>query len=137
MQETNGASIAVIQNGEVQCEMYGSRDGRTNPQSLQVIFSTSKVVNSIATAMLVDRKKLDYNLPISKYWPEFGKNGKEHISVKNLMQHSAGLSWTCDRDDSTDDTLHVFSENVSDYMDSIKSTFERSHLNFPKGETPF
>ncbi|XP_062592541.1 beta-lactamase domain-containing protein 2-like, partial [Saccostrea cucullata] len=37
---------------------------------------------------------LDYKKRVSYYWPEFGKNGKENITVDMLLSHQAGLSIT-------------------------------------------
>jgi len=34
---------------------------------------------------------LDYNEKVSTYWPEFAKNGKEDITVEELITHKAGL----------------------------------------------
>ena len=35
---------------------------------------------------------LNYDEPVAKYWPEFGKHGKEKITVAQLMRHEAGLA---------------------------------------------
>ena len=40
---------------------------------------------------MVDKGLLDYESKISKYWPEFGRNGKENITLKQLLKHEAGL----------------------------------------------
>jgi CubicO group peptidase (beta-lactamase class C family) len=42
--------------------------------------------------MLHDRRELDYNAKVAKYWPEFAANGKEDIEVNHLLNHTAGLS---------------------------------------------
>jgi CubicO group peptidase (beta-lactamase class C family) len=42
-------------------------------------------------AMAVDRGYFSYDEPICLYWPEFAANGKEIITIKNLLQHEAGL----------------------------------------------
>ena len=34
---------------------------------------------------------MKYTEKISTYWPEFGQNGKENITVADLMRHEAGL----------------------------------------------
>jgi hypothetical protein len=34
---------------------------------------------------------LDYNERISSYWPEFGQKGKGNITVRQLLNHQAGL----------------------------------------------
>ena len=44
--------------------------------SLQVIFSSSKVFTSVAVALMVEQGLVKYSDPIAKLWPEFGANGK-------------------------------------------------------------
>ena len=42
-------------------------------------------------AMAKDRGLLDYADKISKHWPEFGQEGKEDITIADLMRHECGL----------------------------------------------
>lgn len=42
-------------------------------------------------AALVDKGHLNYNDLVCKHWPEFGQNGKESITVSDLVSHRAGL----------------------------------------------
>ena len=35
---------------------------------------------------------MKYTEKISTYWPEFGQNGKENITVADLLRHEAGLA---------------------------------------------
>lgn len=48
-------------------------------------------MEAVTLAMLVDRGLLSYSDRVAKHWPAFGKGGKEQITVKNVLQHSAGL----------------------------------------------
>ena len=41
---------------------------------------------------MVDEGRLDLDEKVSKYWPEFAKNGKENIKVSDIMRHEAGLT---------------------------------------------
>ena len=34
---------------------------------------------------------MNYTEKIASYWPEFGQNGKENITVADLMRHEGGL----------------------------------------------
>jgi CubicO group peptidase (beta-lactamase class C family) len=34
---------------------------------------------------------LDYDQPVCKYWPEFAQQGKERVTVRQLLAHQAGL----------------------------------------------
>jgi CubicO group peptidase (beta-lactamase class C family) len=42
-------------------------------------------------SMLADRRELDLEAPVTKYWPEFGQHGKEAVRVRHLLTHQAGL----------------------------------------------
>jgi uncharacterized protein YbbC (DUF1343 family)/CubicO group peptidase (beta-lactamase class C family) len=56
------------------------------------IASLTKVIaTSTAVAQLVEAGKLDFEDPVAKYWPEFGANGKEAITVRELLTHYSGL----------------------------------------------
>ena len=54
-----------------------------------------QAVASLCVAMLVDRGYLDYDQLVTKYWPEFGKNGKANVTVAMLMNHQVMLWWPC------------------------------------------
>jgi hypothetical protein len=69
--------------------------------------------------MLVDRGLLDYDRTIASYWPKFARHGKGNVTIRDLMQHRAGLAWFCDCNDDTDDTLHLFRIQTDEYLDEI------------------
>jgi CubicO group peptidase (beta-lactamase class C family) len=74
----------------------GHRDqARTTPwteDTIVNVWSSTKTVTSLAALMLVDRDELDVHAPVSRYWPEFGANGKEQIEVRHLLSHTSGVS---------------------------------------------
>jgi CubicO group peptidase (beta-lactamase class C family) len=41
--------------------------------------------------MAADRGLLDLDAPVSRYWPEFARNGKENALVSMMLDHSVGL----------------------------------------------
>ena len=45
---------------------------------------------ALCIAILVDRGHLDYDKKVVHYWPEFGQNGKENVTVKMLLNHEVG-----------------------------------------------
>lgn len=56
------------------------------------IASLSKVVaTASAAAALVDRGLLDLDAPVPKYLPEFRGAGKDHVTVRMLLDHTSGL----------------------------------------------
>ena len=56
------------------------------------VWSSTKTVTSLAALMLVDRGELDPAAPVAKYWPEFAANGKQDVTVGQIMSHSSGVS---------------------------------------------
>ena len=53
-------------------------------QSLQCVFSSSKVLTSLVVAMLVDRGHLQYEERVCTYWPEYAACGKDTTTVVSL-----------------------------------------------------
>jgi aarF domain-containing kinase len=45
-----------------------------------------------AVHLLAERGLIDLHAPVSKYWPEFAVNGKEMITVAQVLNHQAGLA---------------------------------------------
>jgi CubicO group peptidase (beta-lactamase class C family) len=92
-----GASLVVDIDGELAVDLWGGfRDeGRTAPWTADTItnvWSTTKTVTSLAALMLMDRGELDPGAPVAKYWPEFAANGKQDITVSQIMSHTSGVS---------------------------------------------
>lgn len=91
-----GAAFAVYRDGAALVDLWGGsrvedRAVRITDRTLFGVNSTTKGVASICIAMLVDRGKLDYETPVSVYWPEFAAHGKAAITVGEMMSHQAGL----------------------------------------------
>lgn len=42
-------------------------------------------------ALAHSRGWLDYEAPVARYWPEFAQQGKEALTVRQLLAHQAGL----------------------------------------------
>ena len=62
-----------------------------NQDSLTTIFSSGKSVASILLAILAGEGRLKFSDPICKHWPEFAQNGKETLTIADLMRHETGL----------------------------------------------
>ncbi|MER5391747.1 serine hydrolase [Saccharopolyspora sp. NPDC002686] len=64
------------------------------PMRTDTIFdaaSISKLFTSIAALQLVDAGEVDLGAPVADYLPEFGVNGKQGITVEQLLTHTSGL----------------------------------------------
>ncbi len=55
------------------------------------IFSTEKPLLATAVHRSVERGKLEYDKPVSKYWPDFKGGGKERLTVRELLGYRSGL----------------------------------------------
>ncbi len=54
--------------------------------------SITKVISTTSAMMrLVGEGRLKLDDPVVKYFPKFGQNGKEHITIYNLLVHNSGL----------------------------------------------
>ena len=58
---------------------------------MSICFSGTKGVAATAVHILASEGRLDYDAPVADYWPEFACNGKETITVRQVLSHQAGL----------------------------------------------
>ena len=94
-----GAVLVVGHNGKVVYrKAYGSRalEPRREPMTLDTIFDLASLTKVIATTtavmQLVEQGKVRLNDPVAKYLPEFAQNGKEDITIRQLLTHYSGLA---------------------------------------------
>ncbi|RIB03586.1 beta-lactamase/transpeptidase-like protein [Gigaspora rosea] len=93
-----GSSVAVYYNGKLVVDLYGGYADleamrEYNKDTLQLVFSSTKTLSSIMIAYLVDRGLLNYDEKISKYWPEFAQGNKENVTLLDLVNHRAGVTY--------------------------------------------
>lgn len=91
-----GAAVAAYYNGEKIVDLWGGiRDKATHEpwkeDTMAVVYSTTKGLSAMTLALAHSRGWLDYDERVSTYWPEFAQNGKENITVRQLLAHQAGL----------------------------------------------
>jgi uncharacterized protein YbbC (DUF1343 family)/CubicO group peptidase (beta-lactamase class C family) len=100
IQEGNipGAVLVVGHDGRViYRKAYGSRalDPRREAMTADTVFDvaslTKVIVTTTAVMQLVEQGKVRLNDPVAKYLPEFAQNGKEDITVRQLLTHYSGL----------------------------------------------
>lgn len=91
-----GAACAVRVGGEQVVDLWaGVADPATGrayaADTLQLVFSSTKGIVSIAAHQLAQRGLLDLDAPVAQYWPEFAANGKEAITVRQVLTHRSGV----------------------------------------------
>lgn len=104
-----GAAASVYLEGECVVDVWAGQarhDGTPWKQdTMSLCFSVSKGVAATAVHILATDGLLEYDAPVSRYWPEFGRNGKESITVRQVLAHQAGLHKTTPLIDKLTDIL--------------------------------
>ena len=90
-----GATYAFYVDGTQVVDLWGGERPDTgvpyDGDTLQIVFSSTKGAAAACAHLLAQRGQLDIDAPVVTYWPEFGQAGKEHIPVRWLLSHQAGL----------------------------------------------
>ena len=104
------AQLCVYYKGEKVVDLWARKEHHTdfNADTLVNVFSSGKSLETLAIAALVDKGLLNYDDKISLHWPEFSGDGKDDITVADLMRHEAGLIDF----KHTFEPEHLFTENI-------------------------
>ena len=91
-----GSSVCVVVDGEITVNLWAGhknseRENEWDENTLSVAFSSTKAALALCAHILIDRGELKTKEKVTKYWPEYGKKGKEETTVEMILNHSAGL----------------------------------------------
>ncbi|MET7463003.1 serine hydrolase domain-containing protein [Nonomuraea sp. NPDC005501] len=91
-----GAAVTVFAGGRKVVELWGGvADGRTGRpwtrDTVVPVFSCAKGLVSVCAHLLAQEGRLDLDAPVSRYWPEFARHGKEAVTCRMVLGHRAGL----------------------------------------------
>jgi CubicO group peptidase (beta-lactamase class C family) len=91
-----GAACCVYREGEKVVDLWGGVRNKATGEpwgadTMVLVFSATKGLAAMAMAIANSRGLLDYEERVCTYWPEFAQNGKESITVRQLLAHQAGL----------------------------------------------
>ena len=96
--EIPGAVLLVSHDGVVVYRRaLGNRslEPRREPMTLDTIFDVASLTKVVATTtavmQLVQKGEVRDNDPVAKYVPEFAQNGKEDVTVRELLTHHSGF----------------------------------------------
>lgn len=111
--QQRGAALCVQIGGETVVDLWAGVADNQGEQAwhsdtLVNLFSCTKTFTAVAALQLVEEGKLELDAPVARVWPEFAANGKESITLRQLLCHRAGLpairqplapealyDWTC------------------------------------------
>jgi CubicO group peptidase (beta-lactamase class C family) len=91
-----GAAVAAYWRGEKVVDLWGGHrtpegDEPWREDTMVIVMSSTKGLSAMTLAVANARGWLDYDAPVSFYWPEFAQNGKAGVTVRQLLGHEAGL----------------------------------------------
>jgi len=112
-----GCVVAIGRTGGVgMLKAYGCRqiEPDEEPMTVETVFDMASLTKPMATAtsimILVERGEVRLRNPVCEYIPEFGQNGKDEITVEDLLVHRGGL---------------VPDNSLEDYEDGPEKAWER------------
>lgn len=91
-----GAACCVYHKGEKVVDLWGGVRNKATGEpweegTMALVYSATKGLAAMTLAIAHSRGWIDYDELVCKYWPEFAQNGKERITVRQLLAHQAGL----------------------------------------------
>jgi len=91
-----GAACCICHRGEKVVDLWGGVRNEVTREpweedTMVIVFSTTKGLAGLAMALAHSQGLFDYDERISEYWPEFAQQGKDKITVRQLLAHQAGL----------------------------------------------
>ena len=91
-----GAACCIYKDGEKVVDLWGGIRNRTTGEpweedTMVLVFSATKGLAAMAMAVAHSRGWLDYEERVCRYWPEFAQEGKDKVTVRQLLSHQAGL----------------------------------------------
>ena len=91
-----GGACCVNHQGKKVVDLWGGIRNQATGEpwfsdTMVVVHSATKGLAAMTLAIAHSRGWLDYDERVARYWPEFAQNGKEAITVRQLLAHQAGL----------------------------------------------
>jgi CubicO group peptidase (beta-lactamase class C family) len=91
-----GLQVAVYRHGEqVVDAVAGVADPATGrPVDAGTVFYNFSIVKGAASTIahiLAERGRFGYDTPVAELWPEFAAHGKQAVTVRHVLDHTAGV----------------------------------------------
>lgn len=91
-----GASLCLTVDGKTVVDLWGgisapATKAKWTRDTIVPVYSCTKAATALCAHLLVDRGQLDLDAPVAQYWPGFAAGGKADVTVRMLLNHSAGL----------------------------------------------
>jgi CubicO group peptidase (beta-lactamase class C family) len=139
-----GAACCVYHKGEKVVDLWGGARNKATGEpweenTMALVYSATKGLAAMTLALAHSRGWLDYDELVCKYWPEFAQNGKEKITVRQLLAHQAGLFALDERVDRTvvgdlDQLAVVLARQKPAWEPGTRQAYHAVTIGFYEGE---
>jgi CubicO group peptidase (beta-lactamase class C family) len=131
-----GLQVAAYLDGELVVDAWsGLADTSTgrnvDGETMFVTFSSTKGITATVIHLLAERGLLDYDVPIARYWPDFGRRGRRGNSsgtVRHVLSHRIGVPQVPDS---------ITSDNMSDWEGVCRAVADLEFLWEPGVRTGY
>jgi CubicO group peptidase (beta-lactamase class C family) len=91
-----GLQVAVMHRGQLVVNVAAGAANPVSrvpvrPDTLFWAASAAKGVASTVAHVLAERGELDYDVQVAEAWPEFAAHGKDKVTVRHVLCHTAGV----------------------------------------------
>jgi SSS family transporter len=137
-----GAVVLINHDGRTAFEKaYGNRalEPAVEPMTEDTVFDMASLTKCLVTAtavmQLYEAHKLQFDDPVAKYLPEFAVNGKQAVTIRELLTHYSGLPEDIDLKDAwglaAPDKAEGIRRAINATLETVPGThFKYSDINF-------
>jgi CubicO group peptidase (beta-lactamase class C family) len=139
-----GGACCVYHNGVKVVDLWGGIRNESTGEPWQedtmvIVYSATKGLAAMALTVAHSRGWLDYGERVATYWPEFAQNGKEDITVRQLLAHQAGLFAFGEFVDKTaitdlDHLAVILARQKPEWVPGTRQAYHALTLGFYEGE---
>ncbi|MBO6689547.1 MAG: beta-lactamase family protein [Henriciella sp.] len=91
-----GAGFAAYLDGALIVDLKGGYADRKKQnawteETIVPVYSTTKPIAALVLASVIEALPAGYETPVADVWPEFGANGKDAVTIAQMVSHQAGL----------------------------------------------
>jgi CubicO group peptidase (beta-lactamase class C family) len=139
-----GAACCVYCQGEKVVDLWGGVRNKATGEpweedTMVLVYSATKGFAAMTLALAHSRGWLDYDERVCAYWPEFAQNGKEMITVRQLLSHQAALFAFDERVDRAvvadlDELAAVMARQRAAWKPGTRQAYHAISLGFYEGE---
>ena len=124
-----GAALAVYRFGKPVLDLYGgladlAAGTPVTEDTIFVLYSSTKSLTAACLYLLWERGQYDWDDPVATHWPGFSQNGKEDVTIRQVMTHQGGFP----------DTPSHMTWNTWQDWDAVVKAMEEIRLDYAPGQ---